>query len=132
MAFDERSTHLQLAIEIIADKWRIALLHLLSGDALRTSQLQRRLEDVSPKMLTQTLRGLERDGLVERVAYPEVPPRVEYRLTARARHLLDALDDLCRWSETYGSETRLARCSYDLQIERISDLPSSSRAPSSK
>jgi DNA-binding HxlR family transcriptional regulator len=73
MAFDERSTHLQLAIEIIADKWRIALLHLLSGHALRTSQLQRRLEDVSPKMLTQTLRGLERDGLVERVAYPEVP-----------------------------------------------------------
>ena len=73
------------------------------------------LEEVAPKMLTQTLRGLERDGLIERVAYTASSLRVEYRLTDIARHLLTALDELCRWSQAHGPHTLVARSRYDAQ-----------------
>jgi DNA-binding HxlR family transcriptional regulator len=108
-----RSERLQLAIEVISNKWRIEVLHHLLGSPLRTYQLQRELEDVSAKVLTQTLRGLERDGLIERQVSPGVPPRVEYRLTSIAKELLVALDDLSLWSESYGQETLSARRRYD-------------------
>jgi len=113
MAHGARSEHLRFAIEVISDKWRIAVLHRLLGGALRTSQLQRNLEGISAKVLTQTLRGLERDGLIHRDVTPGVPPRVDYRLTAIASHLLKALDGLSYWSESYGQETLLARRRYD-------------------
>lgn len=118
MTAHERTDYLRLAIERISEKWRIAVLHLLSNGPLRRSQLQRALEEVSPKVLTQTLRGLERDGLVEREAYAAAPLWVEYRLTEIARHLLGALEGLCRWSQAYGSETVLAQKRYD--AERVS------------
>ncbi len=113
MAENAQTAHLQLAIEMISDKWRIAVLHrLLSGPA-RTFQLQKDLERVSAKVLTQTLRGLERDGLIDRHVYPGVPPRVEYTLTERAKHLIAALDGLSYWSESYARETLIARHRYD-------------------
>lgn len=112
-----RSSQLQLAIEIIADKWRIPLLHLLACGPLRTSQLQRALDEVAPKVLTQTLRGLERDGLVRRKAHAVVPPRVDYELSEMARLLLSALDGLHQWSETYGRQIPAARRDYDAQTD---------------
>ena len=112
-----RSCQLQLAIEIVSDKWRIPLLHLLTYGPQRTSQLQRALNEVAPKVLTQTLRGLERDGLVRRKAHAVVPPRVDYELTEMARLLLAALDGLHQWSETYGCQIPVARRDYDTQID---------------
>jgi len=109
MTAQERADYLRLAVEIISEKWRLAALHLLADGPLRRSHLQRALEAVSPKVLTQTLRGLERDGLVAREAYAAAPLWVEYRLTEMAQHLLAALEDLCRWSETYGRELLLSR-----------------------
>jgi DNA-binding HxlR family transcriptional regulator len=119
MTAQERAGYLRLAVEIISEKWRLAALHLLSDSPLRRSHLQRALEAVSPKVLTQTLRGLERDGLVAREAYAAAPLWVEYRLTEMARHLLAALEDLCRWSETYERELRLSRSTYDAQAEPL-------------
>ena len=112
-----RSTQLRLAIEIIADKWRIPLLYLLASGPQRTSQLQKALDEVAPKVLTQTLRGLERDGLVRRKAHAIVPPRVDYELTEMARLLLGALDGLHQWSETYGRQIPAARRDYDAQTD---------------
>jgi len=119
MTPQERTAYLRLAVKIISEKWRIAVLQLLSNGPLRSSQLQKALAEVSPKVLTQTLRGLERDGLVEREAYAAGPLWVEYRLAEIARHLLAALDDLCRWSEAYGCETALAQQRYDSRAKRI-------------
>ena len=77
-----------LAVELITDKWRITLLHLLEKRALRTHELQSAVPQVSPKMLTQTLRGMERDGLVQRIMRPVAPPHVEYKLTAMGRSVI--------------------------------------------
>jgi DNA-binding HxlR family transcriptional regulator len=112
----QQSDHLRLAIEVISNKWRVAVLHRLSRGALRTSQLQKNLGNISAKVLTQTLRGLERDGLIERLVSPGVPPRVEYRLTGIADHLIAALDGLSYWSKSYGQETLLARRRYDARM----------------
>ena len=116
MSATGRSGQLNLAIEVISDKWRITVLHQLLTGPLRTSQLHKNLESISAKMLTQTLRGLERDGLIERLVSPGVPPRVEYRLTGIAEHLLIALNSLSCWSELYGQETLLARRRYDARF----------------
>lgn len=115
-----RRARLQLVIEIISDKWRIAVLHRLLDGPVRTCQLQRGLEGVSAKVLTQTLRRLERDGLIVRHVYPGVPPHVEYVLTDRAEHLIAALDGLSCWSDSYAGETLLARNRYDARIKDLS------------
>ncbi len=83
----------------IADKWTALVIYALSDQTLRFSELRRRISGVSQKMLTQTLRRLERDGLVERTVYPVVPPRVEYRLTRLGASLGEPLSALCRWAE---------------------------------
>lgn len=91
----------QRAIDAIADKWKLRiLLELMRSEVVRFRELQRRLEGVSQKVLTGALRELEHDGLVDRTAYAEVPPRVEYRPTARTRALFPILADLQRWAET--------------------------------
>jgi DNA-binding HxlR family transcriptional regulator len=87
------------------------------GGPLRTSKLQKNLESISAKVLTQTLRGLERDGLIDRHVSPGVPPRVEYRLTGIGQQLIAALDGLSFWSESYGPETLLARRRYDERLD---------------
>ena len=74
----ERALESRDAIELVSNKWRIAILHLVTAGPLRTRDLQRALLNVSPKVLTQTLRAMERDGLIERTVFAVVPPRVEY------------------------------------------------------
>jgi DNA-binding HxlR family transcriptional regulator len=89
------------------------VLNRLAFAGLRTSQLQRALEEIAPKVLTETLRGLERDGLVHRTVFSTAPLCVEYKLTAEAQELLPVLDHLSRWSELYGQQALLARKKYD-------------------
>lgn len=93
----------------IADKWTTLVIYALSGETLRFSELRRRIAGVSQKMLTQTLRQLERDGLVERKVYAVVPPRVEYRLTPLGASLEDPLAALCRWAERHLPQMLAAR-----------------------
>jgi DNA-binding HxlR family transcriptional regulator len=86
-----------VTLEVIGGKWKAVILWHLSHKTLRFSQLQRRLPGVTQKMLTQQLRELERDGMIHREVYPEVPPRVEYSLTAEGRTLLPLLTLMCTW-----------------------------------
>jgi DNA-binding HxlR family transcriptional regulator len=88
-------------LDRIAEKWTALVIRVLADGTLRYSDLQRRIGGISQKMLTQTLRGLEQDGLVERKVYPVVPPRVEYRLTPLGRTLIEPLDAICNWAETH-------------------------------
>jgi DNA-binding HxlR family transcriptional regulator len=111
----ERALESRHAIDLLSDKWRIAALHILTPGPLRTSALQRGIDQVSPKMLTQTLRGLERDGLIERRVYPVAPPRVEYRLTPMGKTVIPLLRDLCRWAKAHAAERDAARRRFDLE-----------------
>jgi DNA-binding HxlR family transcriptional regulator len=99
----------RLVLDRIADKWTALVIRVLSEDTHRFGQLQRRIGGVSQKMLTQTLRDLERDGLVVRTVYPVVPPRVDYRLTPLGRSLGEPLDAICAWAEKHLAEMLAAR-----------------------
>lgn len=94
----------RLVLDRIADKWTALVIQILARGTMRYAELQRTIGDISQKMLTQTLRSLERDGLVVRKVHPVVPPKVEYSLTRLGRTLIDPLQALCRWSEKHLAE----------------------------
>ncbi len=99
----------RLVLDRIADKWTALIIHVLATGTRRYAALQREIGGVSQKMLTQTLRSLERDGLVQRKVHPVVPPKVEYALTALGRTLIEPLHALCRWSEKHLPELEANR-----------------------
>ncbi len=99
----------------IGDKWSLLVISLLGGGSLRFSELKREVEDISQRMLTLTLRNLERDGLVKRTVYPTVPPKVEYELTELGTTLLDTIDSLVQWTISHMHEIATAREAYDLR-----------------
>jgi DNA-binding HxlR family transcriptional regulator len=106
----------------IADKWSMYVIHVLSASGpVRFNDLRRRVEGVSQRMLTVTLRGLERDGLVARTMYPEVPPRVEYTLTPLGTTLRDIVDAAMAWSGAHLHEVDEARARYDARVQAFSD-----------
>lgn len=88
-------------LALIADKWTAIVVYALARGTMRFGQLQGEVDGVSQKMLTQTLRSLERDGLVRREVYPTVPPKVEYSLTPLGETLKEPLGAICRWSEEH-------------------------------
>lgn len=90
-----------ITLEIIGGKWKALILWHLSFKTLRFSQLQRRLRGVTQKMLTQQLRELERDRMLHREVFAEVPPRVEYSLTDDGRSLQPILQQMCDWGNRY-------------------------------
>ncbi|MBX9623317.1 MAG: helix-turn-helix transcriptional regulator [Gemmataceae bacterium] len=91
-------------LDVIGDKWTPIVLFILGKGTGRHGELQRQLPDVSKKMLTQTLRRLERDGLITRTVYAEVPPRVEYDLTPLGEVFLETVNDLCAWAGRHTKE----------------------------
>jgi DNA-binding HxlR family transcriptional regulator len=97
----------------IGDKWAGLLVNALAGGPRRHGELRTRIAGASQKMLTQTLRTLERDGLVTRTVTPSVPVRVDYELTDLGRTLLPVLSALKTWSETHFPEIETARAAYD-------------------
>jgi len=86
-------------LDRIADKWTALIIYALSDGTLRYGELQRRVGGITQKMLTQTLRSLEADGLVDRRVHPVVPPMVEYTLTPLGRSLREPLGAIRRWAE---------------------------------
>ena len=100
----------------VGDKWSVYVIHVL-GEAgtLRFGELRKHVEGISQRMLTVTLRSLERDGLVSRAMYPEVPPRVEYALTPLATTLRGIVAQLVVWSQAHLPEIDTARARYDAQ-----------------
>jgi DNA-binding HxlR family transcriptional regulator len=102
-------------LDLIADKWTTLVIYLLAGGTKRYGELQRQIDGISQKMLTQTLRKLEEDGLVKRTVYPEVPPRTEYELTPLGRTLREPLSALCRWATEHLGEVEAARAQAQAQ-----------------
>ncbi|MBD2002566.1 MULTISPECIES: winged helix-turn-helix transcriptional regulator [Cyanophyceae] len=107
----------QQVLDTIANKWSVIVVYSLSFGTKRHSELQRQISGVSQKMLTQTLRNLERDGLVVRKVYPVVPPKVEYSLTPLGETLIEPLGTICKWAETHIDEMQTARERYDNTLE---------------
>lgn len=98
----------------IGDKWSVMVVaHLGEKRRMRFSELRRSIDGISQRMLTLTLRNLERDGLVNRTIYAEVPPRVEYELTELGQTLLGPIDALWAWAGTHGPDIAAARLRYD-------------------
>lgn len=100
-------------LDRLGDKWSVLSLLVLEDGTLRFMEIKRRIGDISQRVLTQTLRGLERDGLVRRTIYPEVPPRVEYTLTELGRSLLGPIKTLVDWAATAHPQIRTARDTFD-------------------
>jgi DNA-binding HxlR family transcriptional regulator len=92
--------------EIVCGKWTLLLIRDLSEGHSRFCELERSLQGISPRTLSLRLRALEEEGIIERETYPEVPPRVEYRLTAKGRALMPIIDGM----RTYGTQWLGADC----------------------
>ena len=97
---------IEATLGLIGGKWKALILDHLTDGALRFGSLQRLMPKVTPKMLTQQLRELEKDGLVERHVYPVVPPKVEYELTDFGQTVLPILDAMCVWGREYLDDQR--------------------------
>ncbi len=100
-------------LDRIGDRWSVLVVYLLGQGPQRFSALRRSVPGISQRMLTVTLRGLDRDGLISRTVYPSTPPRVEYALTQLGRTLLEVIQSLVDWAERHQEEIAAAREAYD-------------------
>jgi DNA-binding HxlR family transcriptional regulator len=115
----------------VGNKWPVLVITNLAGGTVRFSEIRRRIGGISQRMLTETVRSLERDGIVLRTVYPTIPPKVEYSLTPLGRSLLPLIMSLVHWSLDHRSEIRTSRSSFDIETtkpvnaarEAISSLP---------
>ncbi|MCU1449967.1 MAG: hypothetical protein JWP02_2137 [Acidimicrobiales bacterium] len=103
-------------LDRIADKWSLLVIVILAGGTHRFTELRREIDGISQRMLTLTLRQLERDGLVRRTVHPVVPPRVDYELTPLGATLLETIQSLVAWTTDHLSEIAAAREAYDARI----------------
>ncbi len=99
-------------LDLIADKWTVLIIRRLADGTLRFAQLRRSVDGISQKVLTNTLRGLERDGIVTRRIYASVPPKVEYSLTSLGRSLCNLVEGICGWAEANIEQVQAAREMY--------------------
>ena len=111
-AYNERCPT-RMVLDRIADKWTVLIVGALEEKTKRFGELRREVGGVSQKMLTQTLRGLERDGVVARTVYASVPPKVEYSLTSLGRTLVRIVEAIREWSEQNIEDVLKARDEYD-------------------
>jgi DNA-binding HxlR family transcriptional regulator len=114
-AASTQACELRDLLDRLADKWSLLAVELLGGGRLRYSELKRDIDGISQRMLTVTLRRLERDGLITRTVHPEVPPRVEYELTALGSSLLEAVQPLVAWTRHHRDDIAEARDRFDGQ-----------------
>ncbi|MDB5219759.1 MAG: Transcriptional regulator, HxlR family protein [Myxococcaceae bacterium] len=108
----------------VGDKWSVLVVGTLGDRRVRFNELRRSIEGISQRMLTLTLKALERDGLVTRTVYPTVPPRVEYELTPHGRTLLVPISALAQWATANRAAVQRARVRYDAKDAERQDRPS--------
>jgi len=108
----------------IGDKWSVLIVALLGDGPKRFNEIKRMVGGISQRMLTLTLRGLERDGLVTRTVFPTVPPRVDYELIALGRSLWEPVDALGAWARAHQGEIEAARQRFDARApDRVGETP---------
>ncbi|HEX6564259.1 MAG TPA: helix-turn-helix domain-containing protein [Chthoniobacterales bacterium] len=110
---NDRSCPTRLILDHLADKWAVLIVVRLAFGTMRFAELRRAVDGISQKMLTVTLRDLERDGLVVRKLYASVPPKVEYSLTPLGSSLVEKVNELCAWAEANIAEVLKARERFD-------------------
>jgi DNA-binding HxlR family transcriptional regulator len=113
LGLDAERCPIRDVLDHLGDKWTTLILIALGGRARRFNELRRVVPDISKRMLAQTVRSLERDGLITRHVFPTKPPSVEYRITALGRALLAPLAVLVDWAERTHDRVRAARSRYD-------------------
>jgi DNA-binding HxlR family transcriptional regulator len=96
---------MEMVIDLIGGKWKVVILWHLAEGTLRFNEIKKIFPEVTPKMLTQQLRELESDEIIERQVYAQVPPKVEYSLTGFGRTLMPILFSMNKWGTTYAQET---------------------------
>ncbi|MDV9172030.1 helix-turn-helix domain-containing protein [Streptomyces sp. W16] len=117
--WDERDADfIREILDLVGDKWSILVIGALAGGDARYSDLDTTIPAISRRMLTLTLKRLQRDGMVDRTAYAEVPPRVEYSLTDLGASLLSAIQHLAAWSSEHHDEIRRHQNAYDGKAAR--------------
>lgn len=109
----EESCMARQALNLITDKWTVLVIYALADGTKRYSQIQRNIDCITHKMLAQTLRRLERDGILERKVYPAVPPKTEYTLTELGKTLIAPLHTFFQWGEEHMVSVEQARMNYD-------------------
>jgi DNA-binding HxlR family transcriptional regulator len=103
----------RLILNLVASKWTLLVLHAVQRDTKRYSAINRDVDGITQKMLTETLRKLERDGIVKRMVHPIFPPKVEYKLTPLGLELLGVTETIAQWAEDHFDEVKQARHLYD-------------------
>ena len=103
-------------LDRIGDKWSLLVIALLDDGSMRFTELKKTIDGISQRMLTVTLRQLERDGLVKRTVHPVVPPRVDYELTPLGVTLHATIQSLVTWTETHQAEIARSRARYDAAV----------------
>jgi DNA-binding HxlR family transcriptional regulator len=114
----------------IGDKWTVLVVGLLSNGPRRFNEIRREIGGISQRMLTLTVRGLERDGLVKRTVFPTIPPRVDYELTPLGETLIEPLTALGGWAVKHRPAVESARATFD--GEREEQSPAASRGKASR
>jgi DNA-binding HxlR family transcriptional regulator len=107
------SCRVRTVLDRVGDKWAIYVVNRLGQGPQRFSELNRGIDGITARMLTVTLRGLERDGIVTRTMHAAVPPRVDYQLTQLGETLLDTIGQLAAWADAHIGEIEAARADYD-------------------
>jgi DNA-binding HxlR family transcriptional regulator len=113
----ERCLAVREVLNRVGDKWSVFIVTSLGDTPRRFNELRRMIQGISQRMLTLTLRGLERDGLVSRTIFPTIPPRVEYALTPLGRTLLTPLQALAEWAGEHRFEIQEARNAFDTKAQ---------------
>lgn len=119
----DKNCEARAILDLIADKWTVLVMRVLLGHVRRYGEIQRAVDGISQKMLTQTLRKLERYGMVKRKIYPVVPPHVEYALTPLGESLREAMAGLCDWAGTHMFEVNQAKERYIQEQGKSLDQP---------
>lgn len=118
----EAGAEVRRVLDLVGDKWSLLVIALLGDGPHRFTALQRDIGSISRRMLTLTLRQLERNGLVLRTVYPVVPPHVEYQLTPLGFTLLEAIQGIVNWTVTHHPELAQAREAYDARPDPLFDV----------
>lgn len=124
----EGAQEVKRVLSRVGDKWSLLVITLLGKHPMRFNELRREVDDISQRMLTLTLRNLERDGLVSRTVYPTIPPKVQYELTELGSTLLDTIQSLVNWTISHLDDIAQAREAYDARQAAVEEENSASVA----